>query len=173
MRSNALSCWKGILTPLTASTNELFPAINAFSRWNCTELTSSTHTIGRQWPQAEENPVWDWRLYCKSKTVQTKWMLEWGHNETYSRLLISSRNSSMILERMAYSVDARWLAAWVENELPVAAVPVPVALDFLLMVPVRRILDIMFENGWEWFVEWLVLAGCGFKVTCTRASVLR
>lgn len=44
----ALSYWKGILTPLTASTRELFPAINAFSKWDCTELISGTHTIGRQ-----------------------------------------------------------------------------------------------------------------------------
>ena len=39
-----------ILTPLTASTKELFLAINAFRRcqWNCTEFISCTHMIGRK-----------------------------------------------------------------------------------------------------------------------------
>ena len=46
-----------ILTPLTASTKELLPAIIAFSRWNCTKQISGTHTTDPQSLQGEENPV--------------------------------------------------------------------------------------------------------------------
>lgn len=125
------------------------------------DIRYGTHTIGRQWPQAEESPVWGRNLYCKPKTVQTR-VIIWVRMRPYSRLWRSSRNSNIILDRNAYCVAAKWFK-----------LPVPVGVgtgsefDTLpFLVPVRRILDNIFENRWEWFVDWPV-AGCGLKVTCS------
>ena len=56
---------------------------------------------------------------------------------------MSSRNSKIILDLVAYSVAARWFGVGGSGSGSDVA-----ALPFLLFeVPVRRSLDIMFENG--------------------------